>query len=248
MAYFSQLPNIYVGEGVTDDEAFKYRLVKNLFRRTVTRVDMDKYITLLEPYHVGDHETPPLIAHAMYGDINLDWVILLTNNITDIYTQWPKNVNELQTFVAANYDNPDGIHHYETNEVLYNDEVFIQKGIQVNNTFRAILPDGTTKSENESIYPVTNYEYEDYENELKRRIKIPTPPIVEMIDNEFEELIAYEPNNEIDREGNKKTPLNSSARFLDSSGSSSGSVVVTDNVGTVTSYDNGPGSQTTTVT
>ena len=69
-----------------------------------------------------------------------------------------------------------------------------------------------------------------------------------MIDNEFEELIAYEPNNEIDREGNKKTLLNSSARFLDSSGSATGSVVITDNVGTVTSYDNGPGSQTTTVT
>ena len=48
--------------------------------------------------------------------------------------------------------------------------------------------------------------------------------------------------------GNKKTLLNSSARFLDKSGNAAGSVTVTDNVGTVTSYDNGPGSTTTTVT
>ena len=94
MAYFSQLPNIYVGEGITDDESFKYRLVKNLFRRTITRVDMDKYITLLEPYHVGDHETPPLIAHTMYGDINLDWIILLTNNIIYILVVAIKKTRE----------------------------------------------------------------------------------------------------------------------------------------------------------
>ncbi len=248
MAYFSQLPNIYVGEGITDDEGFKYRLVKNLFRRTVTRIDLDKYITLLEPYSIGDHETAALLAGEMYGDIYLDWIILLVNNITDVYEEWPKNVNELQTYVANKYDKPDDIHHYETNEILYNEEIFIQKGTQVNNTFRAILPDGTTKTENESIYPVTNYEYEDYQNELKRNIKLPTPPIMELIQNEFEELIAYEPNDEIDREGNKKTLLNSSARFLDKSGNAAGSVTVTDNVGTVTSYDNGPGSTTTTVT
>ena len=69
-----------------------------------------------------------------------------------------------------------------------------------------------------------------------------------MINNEFEELVAYDQNDEIDREGNKKTDLNMSSRFLDSSGVAAGSVVVTDNVGTVTSYDNGPGSTTTNVT
>ena len=28
MAYFSFLPNVFVGKGVSDNEAFKYRLVK----------------------------------------------------------------------------------------------------------------------------------------------------------------------------------------------------------------------------
>ena len=248
MAYFTQLPNIYVGEGIKDDESFKYRLVKNIFRRTKTRGDLDKYITLLEPYTIGDHETPATIALALYGDTGLDWILLLINNITDFYTQWPKNVNELQKYVAAKYTDPNQIHHYETNEILYNDEVFINAGTQVNADFRAVLPDGSIKTEGESLYPVTNYEYEDYENELLTAIKIPTPPIVEMINNEFEELVAYDQNDEIDREGNKKTDLNMSSRFLDSSGVAAGSVAVTDNVGTVTSYDNGPGSTTTNVT
>ena len=32
-AYFTYFPNVYVGEGITDDEAYRYRLVKNIFRR-----------------------------------------------------------------------------------------------------------------------------------------------------------------------------------------------------------------------
>ena len=50
MAFFSYLPNVYVGEGIKDDEDFKYRLVKNIFRRAKTRADLDQYVTLLEAY------------------------------------------------------------------------------------------------------------------------------------------------------------------------------------------------------
>ena len=39
-AYFSYFPNVYIGEGITDDENFKYRLVKNIFRI----VDFSGYI------------------------------------------------------------------------------------------------------------------------------------------------------------------------------------------------------------
>ena len=30
MAYFNFLPNVYVGEGVKDDQPFRYRLAKNI--------------------------------------------------------------------------------------------------------------------------------------------------------------------------------------------------------------------------
>jgi|GEM_PF-4174117 len=33
MSYFSRFPNVYVAEGVTTDQNYRYRLVKNIFRR-----------------------------------------------------------------------------------------------------------------------------------------------------------------------------------------------------------------------
>ena len=164
-----------------------------------------------------------------------------------MYDQWPKNIADLQEYTRNKYNNPDSLHHYETVEAHYNGELFLESGIQVNDTWRTVLPDGTTLGETQSIYPVTNYEYEDYLNEKKRIIKLPTPPVVEMILAEFEDLIAYEPHSEIDELGNKLSPLNMSSRFLNTAGYVTGSVAKGDNVGNVTSYDNGPSSATTQV-
>ena len=120
MAYFDFLPNVYVGEGVNQDEAYKYRLVKNIFRRITAREDLDRYTTFFERAPIEPNSRPCDIADAIFGDPFLDWVILVTNNITDVYEQWPKTEDELQLFVRNKYSDPDAVHHYETNEALYN--------------------------------------------------------------------------------------------------------------------------------
>ena len=83
---------------------------------------------------------------------------------------------------------------------------------------------------------------------IRDSIRIAQPPVIELILSEFQELVAYEPHSEMDLFGNKKSPLNLASRFLTTAGYVSGSVTVTERTGTVTSYDNGPGSTTTTVT
>ncbi len=244
MSYFEYFPNVFIGEGVKDDESFKYRLAKNIFRRLKVRDDMSQFITAFETYELGDDELPWTLADTMYGNSGLDWTILLTNNITDFYSQWPKKEVNLQMHVAEMYDDPDAVHHYESYEQKWNDYVIFKKGMEVNQTWRAVLPDGTTKSEEQSVYPVSNYEHEVFLNDKKRFIKLPTPGIVDTMEEELRSMLAYEPHAELDEFNNKKTPLNIAARFLDISGYISGSVNIGDNVGTVTSYDNGPGSTT----
>ena len=184
-SYFSYLPNIYVGEGITDDEAYKYKLVKNIFRRVKTRADLSKYVTLTEAYSIPENTSISQLAMTLFNNPYYDWIICLINNITDVYEEWPKDNYYLQEYVQNKYAEPDGVHHYETQEVLYNDQVYIEKGNEVNASFRAELPDGTIESEVNSIYPVSNFEYEDYENEKKRLIQVPTPGIVEIIVSEF---------------------------------------------------------------
>lgn len=239
MGYFNRLPDVYVAEGITSLENFKYRLVKNIFRRVFSREDLDKYTTIFENYSIRDGDTPSSLADLICGDVYKDWVILVINNITDVYEQWPKNDEDLFQYIEDKYADGDSIHHWETNEVLYNDIVFIKEGIEVNETFRAVLPDGTTLTKEQSVYPVSNYEYEQYQNELKRQILLPNAQIVDLIVEEFEDLVEYQPNKELDNNNNKKTQLSISQLFLNRKGTIYASAARNTDIGAVTSFDYG---------
>ena len=119
MQYFSLLPNVFVGEGITDDEPYRYRLVKNLFRRTKVREDLDQYVTLLEARVIPLGMRPEELALQVLGDPFLDWIILMVNNITDVYSEWPMTEERLLNYVNSKYAEPDGIHHYETVEAKF---------------------------------------------------------------------------------------------------------------------------------
>jgi len=249
MGYFTNLPNIYVGEGVSDEESLKYRLVKNIFRRVKARDDLNRYTTLFESYSIKPGETPSSLAYKAYGDPELDWCILLVNNIIDVYEEWPKSEDELLEYVNSNYPDPDSVHHYETQEVLYNGFVYYKEGIEVTEDFRITMPDGTVLSENESIYPVSNYEHETFLNEQKRIITLPKSAMVDLMVAEFPDLVGYESNPELDSLGNKKTPVDLSSRFISSVGGyAAGSVSVTSEIGPVTSFDYGPINTSSTAT
>ena len=217
-SYFSYLPDIYVAEGMKDDENYRYRLVKNIFRRVRVKEKIKDYLTLTEAYYVEDFDTPATLATEFYGTPTLDWVILIVNNIIDFYDGWPKNEAELLTYVKSKYNNPDGLHHYETLEVLHNGDVLVPEGIQVNESYRVTMPDGSTISSAASRVAVSNYEWESFLNEKKRFIKLPTPAVVTFMEQEFLDLAGYDPCPELDEAGNKKTKLSIVSKFLNSSG------------------------------
>ena len=253
MAYFKHLPDCYIGKGIDDDESFNYQLVKNIFRRISVRDDLEKYITMFEVQTLPDGIKPFEVAKRVTGDEGLDWLILILNNITDIYEQWPKKEEDLTKYVLEKYGSFDDIHHYETQRIVWEvpgeeDIVIFNKGIEVNESFRATLPDGTVKSKELSIYPVSNYEHESFVNDKKRFIKIPTVELVNKMLSEIDELLSYEYHSELDDFNNKKTLLNVAQRFLDTRGYVSGSETISLNqLGTIVSYDNGPGSTTVSI-
>ena len=251
MSYFSHLPNVYVGKGITDDDGFNHDLVKNIFRRVILREDIDKYVTQFELQTLQDGVRPEQVAEAVCGTAYMDWLILIVNNITDIYEQWPRRESDLQDYVNEKYDtDPDDLHHWETREVIWEQAGFedirvVERGHEVNETFRAQLPDGTTKTKEESIYPVSNYEHESNLNDKKRFIRIPTQGLINKIESEIDELLMYEDHRELDDENDKFTPLSVAQRFLNTKGYVSGSETISlSQLGTIVSYDNGPGSST----
>ena len=215
-AYFSNLPNTYVALE-DSDERISYRLVKNIFRRVILEEKLSQYSTAFESYYVPDGLRPDLLAEQLYGDPELDWIILISNNIVDIYDEWPKDSNTLNEYIKDTYGNAEDVHHWETQKVLYQGQLFLNEGIEVNETFRVTLPNGDVLSKESSIYPVTNSEHEIYLNEKKRLIALPTSRLIEFFTSEFPRLVEYTQHDELDENGIKKTPISSAAKFIDRS-------------------------------
>ena len=168
MAYFEMFPKLFYdnkGDG-------KETLQTNLLTRLVLRTDMRDDAFDFDYYDVKDGETPEMIAHRYYGDVNLHWVVLVANDIVDYYEEWPMSVQRFEQFVFDKYDNPQGIHHYEITQTSGDTSVTIDVGMNITD-----YPSATA---------ISNYQYEDKLQEKKRQIRLITPEYIDDFVKEFE--------------------------------------------------------------
>ena len=86
--YFRNLPDFeYVnttdeGRSISDFVTFK-----NLFKKGKLRDDLLQESTFFEQYTIEGDDRPDNVAYKIYGDSTLDWVVLLSNNIINIYNE-----------------------------------------------------------------------------------------------------------------------------------------------------------------
>ena len=90
-----------------------FKLVTDIMRRVKVRSKIIDEASLYDKYDVPSGEKPEDTAYKHFGDPELHWVILMTNDITDRYYGWPLSLQDFEIFITDKYDNPDGIHHYE---------------------------------------------------------------------------------------------------------------------------------------
>ena len=90
-----------------------FKLLPDIIRRVKQRNAIKSGQFIFDTYDVKNGEKPEDIAYKWFGDAQLHWVILMTNDVTDRYYQWPMNDAQFEEFIADKYSNPDGIHHYE---------------------------------------------------------------------------------------------------------------------------------------
>ena len=110
--YFSKFP--MMAYDIKGDK--KYTLLPNILRRVKLRAGVKAGAMLFDEYTVRDGDKPEELAFKYYGDAEYHWVILVTNNITDRYYQWPMAQPVFDKFLTDKYGvgNEDAIHHYET--------------------------------------------------------------------------------------------------------------------------------------
>ncbi len=170
--YFANFPIIpydSVGNG-------NFKLVTNLLKRVAVRTKVRTNIALYDTYDVKEGETPEILADIMYDDAELHWVILLVNNITDRYHQWPKNTNQFLAYINDKYSNVDATHHYEISQVSGDTTIKIDIG--------------TDNTGHSGASVVTNFEYEEDLQNKKRKIKLLDPAYLEAFIAEYEKLMG----------------------------------------------------------
>ena len=87
--YFSQLPDFEYVSRLPDARISDYIPVKNLFKKGKLREDIIEQTAVFTKYKIKGDDRPDNVAQELYGDPNLDWVILASNNILNVYDEWP---------------------------------------------------------------------------------------------------------------------------------------------------------------
>ena len=174
--YFDSFPIIQYG---STDGTIKN--VTNLLRRVAIRTKVKTNAALFDTYDIKSGETPEIIADKFYDDPELHWVIMLVNNVTDRYHDWPMNEQQFSTFVNEKYSNPDGIHHHE----------ITQESGDTTQKIEVYDPDLISSDTDAytSATPITNREFEESEQDKKRKIRLLDPEVVDTFVDEFKNLM-----------------------------------------------------------
>jgi len=156
--YFRQVPNFeYIDRSYDSQNIGNYAQVKNLFKRVKIRDEIFQNLNYFTRYSIIGDERPDNVAFKVYKDSNLDWLVLLANNILNVYDEWPLTNESFDTVMLqkyGSYENLNNVSHYETLEVKNSvGKIITPAGIKLSSN---LMPDYRETI----INPVTG-EYED---------------------------------------------------------------------------------------
>jgi len=198
-SYFRQVPDFdYVNRDSDGKSIGDYQVVKNLFKRVKIRQDILQNLAYFTQYKIQGDDRPDNVAFEIYDDETLDWVVLLSNNILNVQTEWPLTQAAFNEFLIKKYgsiEKTNNIHHYETRE-LKNDsgEIVVRKGLIVPKNYKVEYFD-TERNQNvvrtNEVDSVTNYTYEVRKEEAKRNIYLIKSDYLELILEDTNRLMPY---------------------------------------------------------
>ena len=160
-----------------------YKLLPDILRRVKQRSAIKSGQFVFDNYDVKENERPEDIAYKWFGDAELHWVILMTNNITDRYYDWPLTQPQFKEFLTDKYGSgsEDSTHHYEIT--------------RASGRTSGRGPDDYShkvecNSDEDDATAITNREYEQREQDSKRQIRLLNQRYLNDFIAEFDNLIA----------------------------------------------------------
>ena len=207
MSYFSYLPNVEVRvSSYRINNVDPFKVAKNIFRRIKIREELDDIILGFTQYTIKNNQRPDQVALEVYGDMDLDWVVLLTNNIINLYDEWPMSEDELERYIDSEYEeDADSVHHWVTQKITdARGRTLVNADRTVPENWTYTRPDGTAIPKDELVRPISVYDYESEKNDQKRNIYLLRKEYINGFVEEFSDLVQYLPNEEVDTESRLK--------------------------------------------
>jgi hypothetical protein len=177
MSYFSKFP--LLAYDIKGDKVRK--LLPDILRRVKLRSTIKSGGMLFDKYDVKEGEKPEDVAYKWFGDAELHWVILMTNNVTDRYYDWPMNQAQFAEYLDDKYSNPDAIHHYEVTK---------DSGRTTGQGPSDYSHLVEVNSDTDNAVSVSFREYEEREQDKKRQIQLLNKSLLGEFLSEFDRLIT----------------------------------------------------------
>ncbi len=181
MSYFSRFPMMIYDVKGNDN----YKLLPDILRRVKQRAGIKAGQFIFDSYDVMNGEKPEDIAFKWFGDAQLHWIILMTNNITDRYYQWPMTQPQFAEFLTDKYGagNEDSAHHYEVTQ-----DSGRTSGQGPNDYSHKV----EVNSDTDNATTITNREYEERQQDKYRSIRLLNQRYVSDFISEFDNLIKQQ--------------------------------------------------------
>lgn len=207
--YFSYLPNLnYSSLLKSKNRSTDTVRVKNLFRRAKLREDFSSVATLFEKFTIEGNDRPDQVAENYYGSSDFDWVVLISNNITDIRTEWPISEADLNILLNDKYTPEQlvSVHHYETIEWRdYNNNLIVPAGKVVDEDYKVTYVVGSRLKSVSPTRSISVFEHELRLNDQKRNIQLIRRDLLPQVLNDIEEIMEYTPSSQYIDESLKNT-------------------------------------------
>jgi hypothetical protein len=166
---------------------YEGKLARNLMVSTKIVKDAFNEPNAFFRYTINDNESPEEVAFIFYGSIFFTWLVLYSNDILDVYNEWPKTYRQMTDFYVQKYGSvpeaKEQILHYKNSK--YNFTINPDTYTRFANTD---FVDATIQVDREGWYPVTAFDYHEERNDNLRNIKLIDPSFLDQIQEESERL------------------------------------------------------------
>tara|TARA_B100001093_G_scaffold5304_1_gene5389 strand:- start:2856 stop:3395 length:540 start_codon:yes stop_codon:yes gene_type:complete len=156
-----------------------FKLLPDILKRVKMRSGLSASRFVFDKYNVKEGENPEDVAFKYYGDAQFHWVVLMVNDITDRYYEWPMTEPDFADFLTDKYGagSEDAIHHYELAQT----------------SGATSSPDNShmleVNSDTDNATPITNRQFEERKQDDLRQIRLLDERYLDAFTEEFFALI-----------------------------------------------------------